>query len=275
VRPVNLIPVEERRGASRAPAGSTGNGVYVMLGVLGVALFGTVLVVLQGNKVNHQKSQLAALTAEAAKSKKTVDGSAPDLAFEQAAQARFDLVHQTAADRFNFERRLRQLTRAVPNTVKLGKLDASLSGDGGAAASGGAGASAGAAASAGGDPSFDLSFCVVEGNPWQQAAEMITRMRNLDGVKKVSIDQGNRPQKSSSDTAPAAGGGESGGPCSAEDFNGGLKIVFKGKASDAAPAASAGAPAQTATQQAQGGAATSAATNSAAGADGSSGGGTP
>ena len=268
MRPVNLIPVEERRGASRAPAGTTGNGIYALLGVLGVLLLGALLVVLQGNKINNQKSELAKLKAENEEAVQHAEqsGSAlPDAAFEAAAQARFDVIHKTAAERFNFQRRIRQLTRAIPDTVKLTTLSASLKGEDSGASDAGA--------SGGADPTFKMAFCIVKEDRWQQLAETMTRMRNLDGVRKVTVDASTKPEKSADGGGGGGGGGggDANSPCPSEEFTSGIIVHFRGMAAAAdSSAAAAGAGPKNAVQQAQGAGATSDAANSAAGADSSS-----
>lgn len=269
MRPVNLIPVEERRGAARGPAGSTGSGVYIVLGVMGVALVGVLLLVLQGNKVNDQKSELAKIEAETEEAQQQAKGTGiSDASFEQTAQARFDLVHQTAADRFRFERRLRQLTRAMPNGVKLTALKASLKGDessGGSSegASGGTSGEAAGAAAQAEQPSINLELCIPKGDPWQQLTETATRIRNLDGVEKVTVEKSEIPDSDGGGGATA----EATSPCLASDFKGGIAIKFKGKSTSGSGTASGDAP-RTAVQQAQGAGATSDTANEAAGADG-------
>ncbi len=61
MRPVNLIPPEERRG-ELAPL-RTGVLSYVIVGVLGLALLGVVAIVLTGNSISEKESDLASLEA--------------------------------------------------------------------------------------------------------------------------------------------------------------------------------------------------------------------
>ena len=70
MRPVNLIPKEERRSESLF-AGRSGGGVYVVLGVLAAAVFAALAIVLTSNGITDRKDKLAKLdrkqaTAEAA-----------------------------------------------------------------------------------------------------------------------------------------------------------------------------------------------------------------
>ena len=59
MRPVNLIPPEDRRG-EHAPL-RAGFASYAIVGVLVVALIGVVLVILTGNQITDSKAELACL----------------------------------------------------------------------------------------------------------------------------------------------------------------------------------------------------------------------
>jgi len=278
MRPVNLIPADQRRGASRRTSpSSNGTAAYALIGVLVLAVLGTVLVVTKSNAINDKKSQLAELTAQeqALQSKPQATSYAT---FEQAAQARFDAVYDTAKSRFPFERRLRQLTHALPSTTVLTNLTASLAGEAaGAAAAGSTGAAAGAGATdpagTGSAPTFKMDACTTAGKTG--VALTATRMRNLDGVKKVTIGDISAGESCSEGSAAAATPTSAAGPApatggasNANKFD--LLVQFEPMPSAAAAApvdGSGAAVPATATQQATAAGAKSDATNDAAGAD--------
>ena len=62
MRPVNLIPPEERRG-ERAPS-RTGGLAYVVVGVLAVALLAVVGVVLTDNSISENQTKVTELTGQ-------------------------------------------------------------------------------------------------------------------------------------------------------------------------------------------------------------------
>jgi hypothetical protein len=64
MRPVNLIPPEERRG-DRAPM-RTGPLAYVIVGVLAVGLVAVTATVLIGNQVTDRKAEKASLEVQVA-----------------------------------------------------------------------------------------------------------------------------------------------------------------------------------------------------------------
>ena len=61
MRPVNLIPAEERRG-ERAPLRS-GPLAYIVVGALVAALLGVTALVLTGNQIADRKAEVAQLEA--------------------------------------------------------------------------------------------------------------------------------------------------------------------------------------------------------------------
>ena len=63
MRPVNLIPPEERRG-DRAPV-RTGALPYVLVAVVAVAVVAVALTTLVGNQVADREAQLASIESEA------------------------------------------------------------------------------------------------------------------------------------------------------------------------------------------------------------------
>ena len=75
MRPLNLIPPEDRRGDS-APL-RAGVLSYAVVGFLAVALIAVVALVLTSNKINESKSELASLEARAAAAQQASAGLAP------------------------------------------------------------------------------------------------------------------------------------------------------------------------------------------------------
>jgi Tfp pilus assembly protein PilN len=181
MRPVNLIPQEQRR---RTPREGGGKGAYAVLGVLGVLVVMVAAYVLSSNQVTERENQTAAASAEAdrleAEAKKRV--SYTD--FAQIAQTRLQSVASVAAQRFDWERLMREVSLVMPEGSWLQSTDASVSGDAAGAAQP---APTGTTTSAtSGGPSATFVGCT----PAQSdVARMMVRLRQLNRVTDVTLNQ--------------------------------------------------------------------------------------
>ena len=127
MRPVNLIPVDERRGPARAggPAG-TGVRVYILLGGLGVALLCVLALVLTSNKINSKTEELAKVQTQEQGVKQVADALRPYGQFADLQQARKQQIASIISTRFDWERSLRQLSLAIPSNVWILNLEATV-----------------------------------------------------------------------------------------------------------------------------------------------------
>ena len=125
MRPVNLIPPEERRG-ERAPL-RTGALSYVIVAALAVALLG-------GHRRGADQQQIS--DHEAEKSRPREPGRArqrpggalaPYAEFASLQQAREQTVASLAQSRFDWERVLRELALVIPEDVWLTNLTGTVS----------------------------------------------------------------------------------------------------------------------------------------------------
>jgi Tfp pilus assembly protein PilN len=205
VRAVNLIPGESRRGwrgAGTRPGGS----VYLFLGTLAVALVLVTMYVLASNKVSDQKAKVTALQTEATEAQSAATRLAPYVEFAELAQARTQTVREIASSRFNWYGALAGLSRVVPANTSLQSLVGTVAPG---ATVGGSGGGAGAALR--GDvaaPAFELAGC---SDTQDDVARLISRLRLIDGVTRVSLEDS---QKSSSSQAGASvTSGTTGGGC--------------------------------------------------------------
>jgi Tfp pilus assembly protein PilN len=181
MRPVNLIPQEQRR---RAPSEGGGKGAYAVLGVLGVLVVMVAAYVLSSNQVTERENQTAAASAEAdrleAEAKKRV--SYTDFAL--IAQTRLESVAGVAAQRFDWERLMREVSLVMPAGTWLQSADASVSGDAaGAAQPAPTGTTTSAAA---GGPSATFVGCTPKQS---DVARMMVRLRQLNRVTDVTLNQ--------------------------------------------------------------------------------------
>jgi Tfp pilus assembly protein PilN len=247
VRPINLIPVEQRRGAARTPGGRTGVGVYALLGGLGAAVVCVLAFVLFSNSINEKTEKLAAVQAQSQGEKQVADALRPYGQFADIQKARHQQISTLAGERFDWERSLRQLSLAIPRNVYL--LNVTATGSPAVEIDGG---------DSGGElsnirdkteaPAFVMTGCTYSQHA---VARMMTRMRNLDEVTKVTLAKSERKE----DTVGGAGGpgvtsGDSKTPQDIQDCIGSSRVTkfdllveFGGSEAEAAAAAAAGAAA--------------------------------
>jgi Tfp pilus assembly protein PilN len=177
VKAVNLIPTEQRR--LRATGKQSGSA-YVLIGVLATLLvMVATYVVIAGNATDRQNKAAAAkaeakqLEAQAAQSKSFTN-------FTQIKQTRLVSVSTIAGTRFDWERMMRELARAMPAGSWLQASDATTAGGDAA----GGDTAAVAAAPAG--PSATLTGCTPK---QADVARMLVRLRQMHRVTDVVLNE--------------------------------------------------------------------------------------
>jgi Tfp pilus assembly protein PilN len=126
VRPVNLIPQDQRR---RTPSDSGGKGAPIALGVLAALLAMVVAYVLTSNTITERKDKAAAASAEATKLEAQASQQSSYTGFAEIARTRLQSVAEVAAKRFDWERFMRELSHIMPEGSWLQTADASVTGD--------------------------------------------------------------------------------------------------------------------------------------------------
>jgi Tfp pilus assembly protein PilN len=199
VRPVNLIPPDQRKGAARAAGADTSPvAVYALFGVLGVALLCALALVLTKNSINSKTDQLSKVESQAQGAKQVADALRPYGQFAQVQQARQLEISSLASTRFDWERALHQLSLAIPDNVWLLNLSGTLSPKIDVSDSAGGGVSnLRQKAEA---PAFSITGCTYSQHA---VARMMTRMQNLDDVTDVQLAKSARKE----DQTMSAGGG--------------------------------------------------------------------
>jgi Tfp pilus assembly protein PilN len=265
LRPVNLIPKEERRG-ERSLGGRSGGAVYAVLGLLGAAVIAVLLLVLTSNSIIDRKDRVADLTKKQATAETEAEALQPYDNFVQLQTKRMETVNSLVDSAFNWERVIRSLSRAIPSDTWLVSFKGTVaptvdldSSSGGVAAGSLAGARSTATA-----PAIELIGCTYS---HRDVARMMVRMRNLDHVSDVVLGKSERPESRA--TGAASGQDTSGGECrtkySVTKFE---MLVVLGEAAAQPVAPDSGGSTASATAQAQG-AATSPATQGASSGAGS------
>jgi Tfp pilus assembly protein PilN len=202
VRPVNLIPPEDRRG-DHAPlrAGPTS---YAIVAVLAVALIGAVLVVLTGNQISDSKTQIAELEVRKAQAEVSAAGLAPYEQFASLEQARSETVSSLAQSRFDWERVLNELALVVPRRVTLENLTGTA-GVGVSVSSDTAAASTDVSITG---PSLQITGC-AEGQ--KGTARLLAALKDIDGVTRVgmqSSELGDETAAAAATSSTDSGGGD-------------------------------------------------------------------
>jgi Tfp pilus assembly protein PilN len=258
VRPVNLIPIEQRRGAARGGGPRNPLPVYAVLGGLGAGVLCVLALVVTGNQINKKTGEIAALQAKSTGAKSVADSLRPYGQFATVQKARQTQIEQVVDNRFDWDHAVDQLARTTPPNVWLLTVSGTV-------------APGIEVESAGGDasklraeedsPAFTLVGCTYS---QRAVARMMARMNNLDGVTAVKLAKAAR-RDSVDSAAPAAPSAAANGTTDAEDCVGSsrvtkfeLMVAFGASHATSSAAAAAGVPPSSAAQlgKAEGAAAT-------------------
>jgi Tfp pilus assembly protein PilN len=206
MRAVNLVPGDHRRGVGGG-AGRSGNAVYFVLGGLAAVVVAMTVYVLTGNQVNTRKADVERVNQEATQLEQQAAALKPYAAFSTLSQTRKQTVASLAASRFDWERAMRDLARALPGDVWLtslvGTVTPGVTFDGG----GGSGSNTGSLRSAMSAPAIEMVGCTES---QAGVSRVMARLRTMRGVQRVSLASS---EKTESASGPGAGGGGAGGDC--------------------------------------------------------------
>lgn len=237
MKAVNLIPAEERRGAS-VGAGRSGGAAYIVLGAVGVL---AVLVLLYGmarHQVSDRKSKLASIAAQTQRAQEAATALTPYTSFMALRDQRTQAVEQVVDSRFDWAHALHELGRVLPHHASITSFDGSVgaatptatpatpSTPSAAATPAAAGASS--ATPPGSVPTMTLGGCATS---QAEVALTLQRLRLMDGVSAVTLQSSTKP----------TGAGTSNGNCSANSPAFTVEINFEPLPT---PSASGGSGAQ-------------------------------
>ena len=211
MRPVNLIPPEDRRG-EHAPL-RTGPLPYVLLGALVALLLGVTAIVVINNQISEAQNEVTQLEGEDAAASAKAQRLAHYTQFRAMSEQRVETVSSLADSRFDWERVMRELALVLPHDVWLVGLTATAA-PGVSVEGGGGGGSNMRGAIAG--PALELNGCA---HGQEAVAGFVTALKDIDGV-----------------TEGGGGGSDSGDECRTRKFIAKFEIVV---AFDAAPVAEA------------------------------------
>ena len=246
MRPINLIPLEQRRGAARGPGARPSIGVYGVLGGLGVAVVCVLAFVLVSNSINGKTEKLADVQAQAQGEKQVADALRPYGQFADMQRARYQQITTLTTGRFDWERALRQLSLAIPRNVYLLTVAATETPEVEIDA-GGSGGDVTNLRKKTSAPAFAMTGCTYSQHA---VARMMTRMRNLDDVTAVRLAKSARKEASDGTTGGAVTNDEGQETADIQDCVGSSRVTkfdilveFGGAEAGQAGAGEAGVPA--------------------------------
>lgn len=196
MRPVNLIPPEERRG-SGAPT-RTGSLSYLLIGALVLVLAAVTATVVFGNRVDDREAEVASLEAEATEAQARAESLSTYTTFEEIHDARVQTVTQLATSRFDWRRVLEELSRVLPPHIWLTSLTGTVS----PTVEVGEGGDDGGLRESIPGPALVVVGC---GRNHDDVARLVAAMRDIDGVTRVTAND--------SAKAEAGGAGASDDSC--------------------------------------------------------------
>lgn len=215
MKAVNLLP-NDVRGAAKptaetaAPVAKGGIGPFVVLGVLAACVAALAGYVLTNNTVKQRQADLADISARQQAVQAQVARLKPYADYANATRSRVKTVHDLAAQRFDWEQVLTDISRAIPGDITLSKLTGDVSTDAGSGSSG--------LRSAITAPAVTLDGCA----PGQtQVAQLMARLRDVDGVTRVTLSKSDK-QKVTTSTGTDAIATRNAMPCGS-----GLRPTFE------------------------------------------------
>jgi Tfp pilus assembly protein PilN len=217
MRPVNLIPPEDRRG-DKAPM-RTGNLAYVLVGGLAVLLLAVAATALTSKQISDKESEKQGLEQELVEATARADSLKAFADFRAVQETRAATVSSLAQSRFDWERVIRELALVLPADVQLVGLSGSVSAEAEAPESEGVSLRDDIPG-----PALELTGCA----PGQDAvAGLLAALEDIDGVTRVGLASSERPDNSQGTVAGGATGGEGGDDqdCRVADFISRFEIV--------------------------------------------------
>ncbi len=197
MKAVNLIPSEQRatgKGpvvpAAKPSSGESPLGAYVILAALVFAIAAVALLVTTKNGINDKKTELAQVQQEATVVKQQATALQSYADFHQLASSRAATVRGLVDARFPWSSTLDDVSRALPTDVYISSFD-------GATGSSSGGSEIRSAIAA---PSIELNGCTKDQS---SVARLMSRLRDVRGVTRVTLDKSEVTETAGAATAPA------------------------------------------------------------------------
>jgi Tfp pilus assembly protein PilN len=202
MRPVNLIPPDERRGDS-APL-RTGKLVYVLVAGMALLLLGVIALALTSKQVSDRQEEKANLEQELNEATARANSLAAFSSFRAVQQSRVDTVTSLAQSRFDWDRVLHELSLVLPSDVSVCTLKGTVTPDVDVETpSCAAGAGGTDLRSAITGPALEITGCAPD---QPTVAAFVASLEDIDGVTRVGLATSGIPD-SEDDSSGAGDGG--------------------------------------------------------------------
>ena len=203
MRPVNLIPVEQRQGG-RAPMRS-GPVAYIAVGALIAALAGVTLLVVTDNQISDRKAEVTQLRREDAVAKARAARLAAYTQFRAVHDQRVATVTSLADSRFDWERVMRELALILPGDVWLTNLTGTVNPQVAPEAAVSIPLRAGASG-----PALELVGCA---GSQDAVAGFVQGLKDIEGVTRVGVQSSTLNSESASSGSATTGSEGADSPC--------------------------------------------------------------
>jgi Tfp pilus assembly protein PilN len=225
MRPVNLIPPDERRGDRTAMR--TGVLPYILLGGLTLALLGVIVLTFTSKQISDRKHEVAVLTQQEQEAAAKAQSLQAFTNFRTVQENRQASVSSLAQSRFDWQRVLDELARVIPPDVWLVQLAGTVNPAVQLENSPQIALRQGVAG-----PALEIVGCA----PSQDAvAGLVSDLQDIDGVTRVGVQSSELPSNDTSSGGATVSSGSSSGSsedCQTRDFIAKFEIVV---AFDAVP----------------------------------------
>lgn len=216
MRPVNLIPPEERPGERRPMRG--GPLAYIVVGALAAAVIGVAVLAVTDNQISDSKTEIVKLEDEKAAVEARAQALDAYTQFHTLREQRVATIASLADSRFDWQRVMHEFALVLPSDVWLTSLSGSASPQSTAE-----GTSSVALRSEIPGPALELVGCAASQDG---VAGFVQALKEIDGVTRVGVESSTLPESSSSSGSTTASG------CQTRDFIAQFQMVV---AFDAAP----------------------------------------
>jgi Tfp pilus assembly protein PilN len=185
MRPVNLIPKDERRGDRAAMR--TGVFSYVLMGALAVAVLAVAVLALTSKQISDRQSEVAQLQLQEQQAQAKAQSLASFTQFRAAQEARAGTIASLAQSRFDWQRVLNEFARVIPSNVWLIKLAGTV--DPTVSVTDGPDLQTRDQAPG---PALELLGCA---SSQDAVAGLIANLQEIDGVTRVGLESSERPDE--------------------------------------------------------------------------------
>ena len=201
MRPVNLIPPEERRGGAERGTKRSGAVSYAIVAVLAIAVVAVAASTYFGNQVSDRKAEVESLESQVAAANARAQSLTQFTSFQALRDARVQTIDSLARTRFNWQRVLRELARIIPEDVEVTNVTGSVNPS--VSVPDEAGISLRDSVPG---PALEIVGCALG---QRNVARFIASLHDIDGVTRVTAEEGIRSEEVVTEGAESTTGGSS------------------------------------------------------------------